>query len=182
MRVAAPSKTVAQHKRFGNERERDSVAFRGYGARKLVFHLGFAGIGLPYEHQDGQQHIQRLKAADDNRNLPLVDKFPVGLFADDGRDVSRSDDAVDEGLGVLSVREHDVAHGRRRDDVRADNREVSDVLRPGRFKHQCRGRCGGFKSDRKKDHLTVGIFLRKLECVRRRIDHAHIGPLRLGLK
>jgi hypothetical protein len=44
-----------------------AVAFRGDGAGVFVLDLGLAGVDLADQHQNSLQHVQRLKAGDDQR-------------------------------------------------------------------------------------------------------------------
>src|ERR1700731_5329187 len=91
---AAPLKIWPQLEYFRHRPKRRMIAFPWNHALVLIFDLSFAAVELAQNHQDGLQHVQRLKTRYHHR-LPLVEGNPfIGPAANDGGNMSRSDKRV----------------------------------------------------------------------------------------
>ena len=101
-----------------------------------------------------------------------------GPRADDRRDVARADEAVEPQVGRVEQR----AQRRHDRHVAAHAAEVGDALGLRALERQ-RGRGRGrLEADREEDDLAVGVLLGDPQRVERRVDHPHVGALRLGLE
>jgi hypothetical protein len=67
-------------------------------------------------------------------------------------------------------------------DVIAQQREIADALALGLQYRQGRARHRRFEAEGEEDDLLVRVVARDLQRVERRIDDAHVGPVRHGLQ
>ena len=129
-----------------------------------------SGFQLAQKHDDGLQNIERLEAGDDDRLVFVLRDPFVGAAADHGGNVSRPDEGVDAHVGRIENR----ANGRNDGDVIAEDRKILDAFRfRAHQRERGRGR-GGLESDGEEHHVLVGILLRQLESIGRRVNDAHI--------
>jgi len=65
-------------------------------------------------------------------------------------------------------------------DVIAQQREIADALALGlQYRHGSARHCG-LEAEGEEDDLLVRVVARDLQRVERRIDDAHVGPVRFG--
>ena len=100
----APFEIRAQLENFSHGAKRSTVALPGHDPLVLILNLAFARSQLAQQHDDGLQHVQRLEAGDHDR-LPFIPGNPlVRPAADDGRNVSRTDEGVQPHVGRIENR------------------------------------------------------------------------------
>ncbi len=98
--------------------------------------------------------------------------------SDDHADVSRSDESVEPQVGGVQ----DGLERRHDGDVIAEQREVPDAVAP-RLQHgERRARHRGFEAQREEHHLALRVHARELQGIERRVHHAHVRAVGLGLQ
>ena len=95
----------------------------------------------------------------------------------------RADEAVDGHSTQLPDlrRLQDVRDGCGREHMAAQHAEIGHRPLARLAQHQGGGRRSGFKANGQEYDLALGVLVGQGQGVGRRIDHAHIGPARLGL-
>jgi hypothetical protein len=87
-----------------------------------------------------------------------------------------------EGLHTLRRVLQDGRHRRRRQHVRAERAEVRETALACAVDGHGVGGRRSLEADREEDHAFVGMASGDGERVERRIQHAHVGALGLGLQ
>ena len=175
---AAPLKERAQLVDPQHRIQRRTVAGVGNDAGVLVFDFAAAVRDLPQHHPDRLQHVERLEAGNDQRAAVMLGYKAVGFDAGHHRDVTGSEKAVDMQPRTVEDR-LDRRHDR---DVIAEHREIADALALGLQHGQRRRRHCRLKPDAEKNDFAMRVRARQRQRVHRRIDHAYVGAVRLGLQ
>ena len=130
------------------------------------------------DHLDRLQDVEGLEAGDHHRLAVRARDELERPGADHGRDVARADEAVEPQVRRVEQR----AQRRHDRHVAAQAAEVADALRlrPAQ-RERGRGR-GGLEADGEEHDLAPGIRLGDPQRVERRVDHPHVGALRLGVE
>ena len=149
----------------------------GDDAAVLVLDLAAARPQLGEDHLHRLQQVDRLEARDDDRPAVVGRDELEGPRADDRRHVARADEAVQSQVGRVEQR----AQRRHDRDVVAHAREVGDALGLGAHERQRGRRRRRLEADGEEDDLAVGVLLGDAQRVERRVDHPHVGALRLGV-
>ena len=168
----------AQLEDLGHRREGGPVALVGDDARVLVLDLAAAVAQLAQDHLHRLEQVERLEARDHDRAAVVGRDELERPAADDGRDVAGADEAVEPEVWRLEQRPQ-----RRHDrDVVAHAREVAQSLRLRPFQRQCGRRRSRLEADGEEHDLAVGVLLGDPHRVERRVDHAHVRALGLGVE
>src|SRR5215468_4950403 len=155
---AAPLEIRPKLENFGHSAKRGAVAIPGNHALVLVFNLGLAAAKLAKKHDDRLENIEGLEAGDDDGFAFVLGDPLIGAAADDRRNVTGADKAVEAHVGRIEY-----GADRRNDgDVIRKDGEVADPLELRAEDGESSGRRGGFKTDGEKHDLLFGIHAGKL--------------------
>ena len=105
-----------------------------------------------------------------NRNIFFV--------THDGADVAGGEESLNH--AVLGREQR--FHRGRNEDVRNQQREISDAVVIGLPRGHGVGGCSGFEADSKEDDLLLGIGPGQFQRVQRRINDADVGAFRLRIE
>ena len=155
------------------------IAIARHGAGEFVFHFCATIVDLTHQHQNRLHHVQRFETSDNDGLVIVVGKRLVGLAANHGGNVRRTNEAIQRDP-VLSLQNS--MHGGWGQYVVAQNTEVLQAFDSGLFDSNGRGRRGRFEADGEEHYPAFRIIARDLQRILRRIDHAYISAERLGLE
>lgn len=173
----APLERLAPGEHLSHQRLGLEIALVRDGAGEGGLHPVLALDDLAQQHPQRLQQVQRLEARDHDGLAVLAGHGLVGGAADHGGHMAGADEPVDDRW--LRPAE-DGVHGRWREHVVAQHREVAQPLGVGLEHGHGRGRRGGLEPDGQEHRLLPRMVPRPLQRLQRRGNHAHLGPQRLG--
>ena len=141
----------------------------------LVLRLVAPRLQLPEEHVDRLEQVERLEARDYDGEAVLLGQRLVFPVARDCANVPRRDEA----LHLIVRRGSDRLHGGGDQHVGGQHGEVVDAVPLRQEDGHGVGGGGGLEADGEEYEPLVGIVPRHLDSIQRRVDHAHVAPLRL---
>ncbi len=168
---AAPL-AVADFEDLFDQLPRLQVSFPAHGPAVLVFHDRRARLELAHRHQHAFEHVHRLKTRDHDRHAIAAGDRLVFLVPHHRANMPRPKKA----LHAITGRFKNGGHRRWNQHMRYQHAEIvqlSLLRQPDRHRI---GRRGGFKSDRKENHLLIRIRRREVHRIHWRINDAHVRP------